>query len=237
MQINHTPILLVAILIVLSGCVGGGGSGPTDGAAENEQTTMGASGATGGQAADGGSSTDWCDAGQSMQYANPGSGERVAWTVQGIVQMDGRQVCKATWTTNQGDVRRMELFFSKDETYRKMISYDAGGKVINEMQLVGDDPTADGTSSDMKTAESEDAWCSDASSMQFMNPQTGEQVAWKIHGIVEEDGKEVCKAVWTTNQGEISRIEMYFSEDESYRKMVTYDADGNLESEIQMGSG
>lgn len=221
MKTNHVSLLLLVALVVLAGCTGGGADGGTSG--ESDETTTADAGV-------GGSSSDWCNPGQTAQISNPETGEEASWEIVGIVKEDGREVCKAVWETNQGEISRVEKFFTEDESYRKMISYDADGAVVNEVNLRGDVAGADGD-------ESADAWCDDSATMEFANPQTGEQASWVVEGIVEEDGREVCKAVWETNQGEVGRIEMYFTEDESYRKMVTYDADGELIDEFEFGGG
>jgi len=103
-------LLAVVSLVLLAGCVGGGGG---DGAEE----------------------ADWCSADSSTQFANPQTGEKVALEIVGLVEEDGRTVCKGIWTTNTGEVQRMELFWNEDESYRKMITYDEAGKVVNEIVI------------------------------------------------------------------------------------------------------
>jgi len=223
MNTKRTVRLLgLVLLVVLAGCAGG--SGGDAGSAD------GASGVT----SDGndGASADWCVQGQTSRFANPETGEQVSMEIQGVVERNGRQVCRAVWETNQGDVRRIEMLFTEDGSYRKMITYDENGEVFNEMEMTG--PAGDGSSAG---DESSADWCSDASSMSFVNPETGEQVSMQVEGIVEHDGRQVCKAVWETNQGEVREIEMLFTEDRSYQVMITYDENGQVVDEVVVSGG
>jgi hypothetical protein len=228
-----TLLLVVVAAVALAGCAGADGG--------NGGTGAGTTVADGG-ADDAGGSSDWCEAGQSMQMTNPQTGERASWEVRGIVQEGGRQVCRVTWESNQGDVQQVELFFTENESYRKMVTYDANGNVVNEVQLTGGDG-ADGSAGSAGSGSSGDggstaaSWCGEMGSMQFVDPQTGERASFETQGIVDREGRQVCKAVWETNQGEIRRVEMYFNEDESYQKLIYYDADGTVVNEIEAGSG
>ena len=215
-------ILGLVLVVVLAGCAGGPGG------------DAGAADGTTGEASDGsdGASTDWCPRGQTSRFANPETGEQVSMEIQGVVERDGRQVCRAVWETNQGEVRRIEMLFTEDGSYRKMISYDEDDDVVNEVEMTGPagDGSADGASS---SAE----WCSEASSMSFVNPETGEHVSMQVEGIVEHDGRQVCRAVWETNQGDVRKVEMLFTEDRSYQVMITYDEDGEVVDEVVMSGG
>lgn len=224
-------VLGLIVLVVLAGCAGGSGGGPAgdgeNGAGDGVDATPG----------DGdGASADWCVRGQTSRFTNPETGERVSMEVKGVVERDGRQVCRAVWETNQGDVRRIEMLYAEDGSYRKMISYDADGEVVNEFEMTGGTASDGdgGSASGGDGADASAAWCTDQGSMAFANPQTGEQVSMEVQGIVERDGREVCKAVWETNQGDVRRIEMFFTEDRSYQVMVMYDAEGNVVNEVQM---
>jgi|GEM_PF-3165711 len=221
-------LILVVALVALAGCVGGdgGGAGASgDGAA----TTAGSAG--------GGSSTDWCVAGQSTQMTNPQTGEQVTWQVRGVVTEDGHEACRVTWETNQqGDVQRMDLYFTEDQSYRKMVSYDADGTVVNEVRMGGDSMTmGEGGDSTQMGSGDDTGWCGESGSMQFTDPQTGEQASFDVQGVVDHEGRQVCKAVWETNQGEVQRVEMYYTEDRSYQHLVYYDAAGNVVNEVRVG--
>lgn len=228
MQTDRVPLfVLLVAAIALAGCAGADGGSGGNGAG----TTVADGGADGS-----GGTSDWCSAGQSMQMANPQTGEQASWEVHGIVQEDGREACRVTWESNQGDVRRVELFFTEDESYRKMVTYDADGNVVNEVQLTGS-ANGGGGSGDGSGGTAVASWCGEMGSMQFVDPQTGERASFDVQGIVQHEGQQVCKAVWETNQGDIRRVELYFNEDESYQKLVYYDADGNVVNEMETGSG
>jgi hypothetical protein len=217
---RHVLTVLVVALVVVAGCGGSGTQGETS-----------ADGQSGNQGAD----SDWCPAGQSTQFANPQTGEQVSLVFQGTVTYEGRQVCKATWETNdpEGDVVRVEMYFSEDESYRKVVTYDADGNVLNEMQMSGssDQPDSGGETPDGSgDGTSASQWCPEGERVQFSNPQTGEQTSMVTEGIVTHEGRQVCKATWETNdpEGEIARIVMYYTEERSYQKVVYYDGDGNV---------
>lgn len=236
MTLDRVRLVLVVALLVLAGCSGADG-GPAGATADG-------GGETAADAGDGGPSSDWCGAGQTVQMTNPQTGERASWEVRGVVTEDDRRVCRVTWETNQGDVRRIDMLFSEDESYRKMITYDAEGNVVGEVQLSGGDAAggSDGSaagdgSSDGSVAGGSGDWCGESASMEFRDPQTGEQVSWNVQGMVEHEGRQVCMAVWETNQGDVQRVEMYFTEDRSYQKMVYYDAQGNVVNEVRIGQG
>ena len=221
MPTDRLSLLVVLVLVALAGCAGGDGGPATTPTPD-------------GTAADGdGASTDWCPVGQTMQLTNPQTGEMASWEVKGVVESDGRQACRVTWQTNQGEIRRVDLFFTEDESYRKMITYDAEGVVLSEVRLDdgGSGPATDGS------VDHGETWCGEATSMQFMDPQTGEQASFDVQGLVEHEGRTVCKAVWQTNQGDIRRVEMYFNEDRSYQQLIYYDAEGNVVTTIQVGEG
>lgn len=229
MQTDRLTLLFVVVAaLALAGCAGADGGNGGNGAG----TTVADGGADGS-----GGSSSWCPAGQSMQMANPQTGEQASWEVKGTVQEDGREVCRITWETNQGDVRRVEMFFTEDESYRKMVTYDADGNVVNEVQLTGGNGAGGGDGASDGGAATAASWCGEMGSIQFVDPQTGEQASFEAQGVVQYEGRQVCKAVWQTNQGEIRRVEMYFNEDRSYQKLLYYDADGNVVNEIEVGSG
>ena len=132
MKANRTTLLILVGTVVLAGCLGGGADGgPTGDDSSASSGDEGADSGTGGSDP----SSDWCDAGQRAQFANPQTGEAASWEVQGIVEEDGREVCKAVWETNQGEVSRIEMYFTEDESYRKMVTYDADGEMIDEFEF------------------------------------------------------------------------------------------------------
>lgn len=238
-------LLVLGLALVLAGCSGaenpfGEGSSAADGNGNLGDGGTAADGDGGGDGAVDGGSTDWCREGESYSYANPQTGEQADMEIQGIVERDGRQVCKATWSSNQGDVQRMEVFFTEDDSYASVILYDGNGNVVAEYS--GSDPGADGGDSGDGAVGGEDGGTSDSycvagESTQFVDPQSGEQVSLEVQGIVTYEGNEVCKATWETNQGEVQRVEMYYTNDGSYQKVIMYDGDGNVVAEYGSSSG
>jgi hypothetical protein len=107
-------VLLVGV-VLLAGCSGGGGGGGGDGNA---------------------GSADWCQQGQSYSYANPQTGEQASMNIQGIVDHNGRQTCKATWesSSSDGSIARMELFYTEDNGYTHVIMYDEDGNQLYEIE-------------------------------------------------------------------------------------------------------
>jgi hypothetical protein len=240
-------LIVLGLALVLAGCSGsenpfGEGSPAANGNGNvgDGETIADGDGTDG--AGDGGS-TDWCREGESYSYANPQTGEQADMEIQGIVQRDGRQVCKASWSSNQGDVQRMEVFFSEDDSYASVVLYDGSGNVVGEFS--GSDPGAgsgDGAGGGDGSVGGDDggssaSYCVAGESTAFVDPQSGEQVSLEIQGIVSHEGNEVCKATWETNQGEIQRVEMYYTDDSSYRKVIMYDGDGNVVAEYGSSSG
>lgn len=110
MLLDKSKFIAIACLVLVAGCLGGNGGGSA------------------GEA-------DWCSADASTQFSNPQTGEMVSLEIVGLIEQDGRTVCKGVWTANTGDVRRMELYWNEDESYRKMITYDQAGEVINEVVI------------------------------------------------------------------------------------------------------
>lgn len=88
-----------------------------------------------------GAATDWYPKGQTMQFATPRTGEQASWEVKGTVEMENRRPCKIVWEPNQGEVRRIEMYFSEEERYQRTLTYDADGRVVNEVvQRSSDSP-------------------------------------------------------------------------------------------------
>jgi len=214
--------ILLVVCVLVSGCAGVG-PGLEDAAEEAEEQAN----EDGGDSSDdqqAASSDDWCPEGQSTQYANPDTGQQVSLEFEGIVEREGREVCKAVWATDDpdGEVARMEMYFSEDDSYQEIITYDAEGNVVNEMR-------ASGSGGSAVSGGGDGEWCADRS-VQVNNPQTGEQASMEVEGIVERDGREVCHYVWETDDpdGEVARMEMYVNEDETYRETIYYDAEGEV---------
>lgn len=219
----------VALLLALAGCAGGTGSG--DGAP-----------ADGGGGGDGGAG--WCPVGQSTAMANPETGEQVSLEFEGVVTYEGREVCKAVWEAEGGarGAASMEMYFSENDDYQMLLVYDDEGNVVSELQLSG--PDSDGTASDggptaAGTTGSDGgqaAWCPTGQSFETSDPETGERVSLVYDGVVEQDGRELCKATWEADGAEdFARAEMYFDESRSYQRIVYFDASGSVVDEVVVG--
>lgn len=105
-------VLLVGV-VLLAGCSGGGGGGGDGNAG----------------------SADWCDQGSSYSFANPQTGEQASMTIEGIVDHNGRQTCKATWESDSSSsIARMELFFTENSEYTHVIMYDDSGNQLYEVE-------------------------------------------------------------------------------------------------------
>lgn len=224
-------LLLVVLVVLVAGCTSGG-IPALDGDTPTPEPAAG----------DGGSSdgTD-CQAGESYTWADPQSGEQVSLEIQGIVEHEGRQVCKAVWETNDadGEYSRVVMYYSEDDSYQKIIYYDDQGNVVQEFEA--SDPGQAGTpgGDGDGTAAGGDDWCVEGQSMSYADPQTGESTSMEVQGVVQHEGHEVCKYVYETNDTdtEYSRMVMFLSEDDSYQKIVYYDADGNVVDEFVMSQG
>jgi len=102
----------------------------------------GSFGGTGGSTDGMGAMTDvpasmWCPEGQQMQRVDPSSGQRTTMSIEGIVEHDGRQTCKAVWEVSGPDAERKEMYYTEDNSYLHVIGYDAEGNVVSEMKLPG----------------------------------------------------------------------------------------------------
>lgn len=193
----------------------------------------GCSSGTPGDGTENGSTDDaeWCQTGESTEWTNPETGERVSLTVNGTTTYEGREVCVSVWETNDPDseTARMEFWYSEDNEYTRIVTYDAQGNVISEVEStgqVGDQTTAEQPGDGTTNSD----WCPTGDSFEYTEPETGERVSLVYEGIVTQDGRDVCKAVWETDNpdDEVARMEYYFDEEGTYTRIVSYDAQGNI---------
>lgn len=224
------PTLLsaVVLVVVIAGCTGGslpgmGGDTPTP------EPAAGGGGATG---------SDDCRTGGSYRWVDPGTGEQVSLDVQGTVTHEGRQVCKAVYETtgSDADYSRVVMYYATDDSYQKVVYYDAQGNVVNEIEA--ENPAAAGTADGGGTAQggTADDWCVEGQTASFADPRSGQQASMEVKGLVDHEGREVCKAVYETDDPDTgySRVVMFYTEDDSYRKIVYYDEQGNVINEFTM---
>lgn len=111
---------------------GGSGTGGADGG------TGSTDGGTGDGAGDGGTageSTEWCQAGQTTWTSDAQQGSRTTFTVQGVVEYDGRTVCQATFEFQDADAQfsRIEMYYDEDQSYQTLVYYDEEGNVVYEI--------------------------------------------------------------------------------------------------------
>lgn len=214
-QKQHLSLLVVTLLVALAGCSSGSLVETTDDSGGN-----------------GSGDADWCDEGDSTQWTNPETGERVTLNIEGTTTYEGREVCVGSWETNDpdSDAARIEYWYSEDGSYTRIVTYDAQGNIINEFESTGQQsPVTDGM--DGNTGQS--TWCPTGESLTSSSPQTGEEVSFVYQGIVTEDGNTVCKAVYEAQNtdSDVVRTEYYFNEEGTYTKWVSYDAQGNVVDE------
>jgi hypothetical protein len=204
-------LVVLAVTVALAGC----SAGTTDGNTSGDGSTDGAA---------------WCNTGESTQWTNPETGERVSLTINGTTTHEGKDVCVGSWATSNpdGDVARVQYMYTEDGSYTRWVSYDANGNVVNEFETSGQPTTGQSPNGQPTDGIDSQSWCPTGQSFQSSSPQTGEQVSFVYEGITTEDGTEVCKAVYETNNpdGDIARSEYYFNEAGTYTKWVTYDENG-----------
>jgi hypothetical protein len=239
--------VLVVLLVLVSGCSdgGGGGADPTDtDAGDSDGLPLGDGDGTSGDGGDGGDgAAGECGSGQSMSFADPQSGQQVSLDVEGQVTHDGRQVCKAVWETSGDDTTfsRMEMFYDPDGEYQVVRYYDNEGNLLFETNVTGgagagqDGPMGDGMAgTDMPVGSGD--WCAEGQTTAFSNPQTGEVTRLEIRGVQEHNDRQTCFAVWETDggDGEIQRMEMYYTQEGGYTHVIYYDGEGNVVNEIEV---
>jgi len=85
--------------------------------------------------------------------------------------------------------------------------------------------------------DGENEWCPVGTTWQASNPLTGEMASMEIVGTETVDGVIMCKAVMETTEGEIAKMEYFWSEDGETFKWTYYDAAGNVVSQMSMKDG
>lgn len=210
-QKQHLSLVVVTLLVALAGCSSGGLVETTDDSGDDSS-----------------GDADWCDEGDSTEWTNPETGERVTLNIEGTTTHEGREVCVGSWETNDpdSDAARIEYWYSEDGSYTRIVTYDAQGNIINEFESSSPESSTDGN-----TGQS--SWCPTGESFTSSSPQTGEEVSFVYQGIVTEDGNTVCKAVYEAQNtdSDVVRTEYYFNEEGTYTKWVSYDAQGNVVDE------
>jgi hypothetical protein len=113
---NSIGLITIALTVLTSGCTSITGS-------------FTGTPATGGN--------NWCNQGEFWESSNPATGESVRYSIAGIVNHDGRQTCKAEWTSNTEEgIARIEIYFTEDGDYQHMIGYRAENQIQYEYLIV-----------------------------------------------------------------------------------------------------
>lgn len=114
---------------------GGSDTGGTDGGVDD-----GGAGDDGGNDGSTGESAEWCQAGQSTATSNTQQGTQTTFTVQGLIEYDGRTVCQATFEFDDPDVEfsRIEMYYDEDRSYQRLVYYDEAGNVVYEIDTSDD---------------------------------------------------------------------------------------------------
>lgn len=123
---------VMVLMIGLTGCIGGPLGGP-------------GGGGNGGGGGGGGQNADWCDKSmaQSFGYASPQGDVSYTWKVEGVVQQEGRQVCKVildykeTATQQGSEVGRIVYYFDEPGNYFKYEAYAPNGTKVGEYEFSG----------------------------------------------------------------------------------------------------
>jgi uncharacterized protein YceK len=79
---------------------------------------------------------DWCAVGTSWKMSDPKTGQEASWEITGSEVIDGVEMCKAEYNTNNPDdeVAKMEWMWSEDNERVSWIYYNATGDVVYKME-------------------------------------------------------------------------------------------------------
>jgi hypothetical protein len=225
------PVGGVVLLALLAGCSAGGGGGG------------------------GGSGTaNWCGSGTIDAIASQQAGGSMTVESQGTTERDGREVCQISYEVDgeaNGEYARMDVFFSEGQEYVEFVYYDADGNVVGEMNYSGTGGSdagdtggdtggdADENAGDGAPSGESAEWCRAGQTTSTSNPQQGTRTTFTVEGLVEHDGRTVCKSTFEfqDEDAQFSRIEMYYDEDQSYQTLVYYDQNGDVVYEIDASDG
>lgn len=79
----------------------------------------------------GGAVSSWCQAGMKITSSGP-SGQQGSFVVKGMTKHNGKDVCEAEYTYDQGS---MTQYFNEKNDYIVMVYKDKSGKVIQEINM------------------------------------------------------------------------------------------------------
>lgn len=80
---------------------------------------------------------DWCPVGTSWVSSNPTTGEQVSMEITGKEVVDGVEMCKAEFNSNNpdDDVARIQYMWSEDGEVFSWKYFDTSGKLVSEMSM------------------------------------------------------------------------------------------------------
>jgi hypothetical protein len=128
MQTKWLFVLLIAVLaLAVSGCTG----------SDDETVTYEDDGVQYEYSATEDSEDDWCPVGSSWKSSNPSTGEEVSMEITGSEVIDGVEMCKAQFNSNNPDdeYARIDYMWSEDGNRFSWKYYDADGKLVSEMTM------------------------------------------------------------------------------------------------------
>lgn len=108
---RHYLLICLIAVVAGAGCIHGTGDSPSDSNIPQEESPTAAS---------------WCEEGETYTTSTPQTGERSTLRVEGVVEHDGRQTCKAVLKgTVDGEIARIETFYTQEQEYVHQLMYDA----------------------------------------------------------------------------------------------------------------
>ncbi|WP_292464638.1 membrane-binding protein [Methanolobus sp.] len=127
----QTKWLFVLTIVVLAMAT----SGCTD--SDDETVTYEEDGVTVEYTASADSEDDWCPVGSSWASSNPGTGEDVSMMITGTEEIDGVQMCKAEFNSNNPDDEYARIYYmwSEDSERFSWKYYNADGDLVSEMTM------------------------------------------------------------------------------------------------------
>ncbi|TGC06663.1 membrane-binding protein [Methanolobus halotolerans] len=123
MKIKMLVVMVLLIVVAASGCSDDSTIHEAEGGQDVEVTSSG--------------EDDWCPVGTSWQSSNPATGEQVSMEVTGKEVIDGVEMCKAEFNSNDPgeEIARIEYMWSEDGEIFSWKSFDASGKLVSEMSM------------------------------------------------------------------------------------------------------
>jgi hypothetical protein len=124
MKIKMLVVLLLFIALAASGCSDSETTSyETDEGEEIEVTST--------------NGDDWCPVGSSWASSNPNTGEQVSMVVTGKEVVDGVEMCRAEFNSNnpEDEIARIEYMWSEDGEIFSWKHFDADENLVSEMSM------------------------------------------------------------------------------------------------------